>query len=671
MFNIDKKIQNNESKNNILPPGGDTNKKRKSLNIIQPKHKKDLEDLVENEPKKEAQIASHKKRNLIIIIAIILGFLILAAIILIIGHFKFGWFMKKNDLVIVQNRQENLVSRYLEKKSATNYYDVEGLDEDQRNKNYIISTDFIVGINKKTKINSIFDMVEDDYLCESFLLIINLTLINETNSEYLGGLNIFDKTKSAEELIKLNDEFFLQMINKEKNPNITNKKSFIENIPFCKFYYFLNGTLKEIYYPEGINEFYKSAMHDLIEKITPKLSKSLYQGKTNKRRLENEGEENINLNYEEVVKNGTLEKFIIYEDIMKKEFNEKNSNINSKIIRTFNSSGDITSLEMKGEAIFKSPSSNKKEDLKNSKSKNLRLIEEEKDDEFETNETYSNLGFNEFKINVTSNMDLINNEIEPKILEKLKNLSKLISFEKYKDSNENIIKNKGKENIFNNSEKYPLNSNDSEKRNLDQKNITNFPRSYTKKYNLFIHYFFWLKLTLDQSLHINHITNLRKSCLNLILGRKEIILDEAKLYHNSQKNDLSHYVAFWEPGVENPFSVFGFSINTKFDLTFKITNGISYNTISEKMYAKGYTNIDVGASGTYGSDFFLVSYTVRLTGKIAKGSSYIQANSNYGSNLATFEFHKDFSTCSLNLFISITVNYIFWKRTYSSTFNVY
>lgn len=101
-------------------------------------------------------------------------------------------------------------------------------------------------------------------------------------------------------------------------------------------------------------------MHDLIEKITPKLSKSLYQGKTNKRRLENEGEENINLKYEEFVKNGTLEKFIIYEDIMKKEFNEKNSNINSKIIRTINSSWDITSLEMKGEAIFKSPSSKKK-----------------------------------------------------------------------------------------------------------------------------------------------------------------------------------------------------------------------------------------------------------------------------------------------------------------------
>ena len=269
-------------------------------------------------------------------------------------------------------------------------------------------------------------------------------------------------------------------------------------------------------------------------------------------------------------------------------------------------------------------------------------------------------------------MELINNEIEPKILEKLKNLSKLISFEKYKDSKENIIKNKGKENILNNSEKYPLKSNDSEKRNLDEKNISNFPRSYAKKYNLFLQYFLWLKIALEQSLHINHITNLRKSYIKLILGRKEIILDEVEIYHkNIPKNDLPHYIVHWEPGLDISFSVFGFSINTKFELTFKITHGISYNTISEKMYAKGYTYIDVGASGTYGPDFFFFSFTARLTGKIAKGSSYMQANSIYGSNLATFEFHKEFNACSLDLFISITVNYIFWKRTYSSTFNVF
>ena len=40
-----------------------------------------------------------------------------------------------------------------------------------------------------------------------------------------------------------------------------------------------------------MDEFYKSAMTDLIEKITPKLSKSLYQDKADKRRLQNEQEE--------------------------------------------------------------------------------------------------------------------------------------------------------------------------------------------------------------------------------------------------------------------------------------------------------------------------------------------------------------------------------------------
>ena len=36
-----------------------------------------------------------------------------------------------------------------------------------------------------------------------------------------------------------------------------------------------------------MNEFYKSAMNDLIEKITNKLPKSLYRQETYKRRLEN------------------------------------------------------------------------------------------------------------------------------------------------------------------------------------------------------------------------------------------------------------------------------------------------------------------------------------------------------------------------------------------------
>lgn len=112
----------------------------------------------------------------------------------------------------------------------------------------------------------------------------------------------------------------MRVINSE-NTNITNKTSFIENIPLCKFYYYKNGTIDEIYCPEGMDNFYKSAISDLIEKVTPKLSKSLYVNKNGKRRLEEEQEqeEGIKIDYEQIMKNDELEKTILYEDKVQKE----------------------------------------------------------------------------------------------------------------------------------------------------------------------------------------------------------------------------------------------------------------------------------------------------------------------------------------------------------------
>ena len=348
----------NNNKNN-------QDKINKSFNIIQ----SNISEKPVNETAKPS--ISHMKRNISIIS--ILVFFAIIVVVLIIGHFKYGWFRKKNDLVIIQNREVYLVSGFSENKSATNYYD---LEKDKIIKNNDVLTDFIVGINKKTKINSIFDFSEEDYLYESFLLIVNITLINETDSINLGGLNIFDESKSAEDLIKLNDEIFLRVINSENSDNntIINKTSFIENIPLCKFYYYKNGTIDGIYCPEGMDNFYKSAIADLIEKVTPKLSKSLYLNKNSKRRLEDEQEEGIKFNYEQILKNDELEKIILYEDKLQKESKEKNKEINSKIIRTFNSSGDITSLKMEGEAIFKSFSPKKNDELKNTKNKNLRFV---------------------------------------------------------------------------------------------------------------------------------------------------------------------------------------------------------------------------------------------------------------------------------------------------------
>lgn len=111
--------------------------------------------------------------------------------------------------------------------------------------------------------------------------------------------------------------------------------------------------------------------------MTPKLSKSLYDKKEeNKRRLEN-GKEGIYFNYEEIKRNGRFNKATIYEEKLKKNFGGnqggyvfEDNKINSKIVRTFNSSGEMNHLQMEGEALFINKPPESKKDL------NLRLNEE-------------------------------------------------------------------------------------------------------------------------------------------------------------------------------------------------------------------------------------------------------------------------------------------------------
>lgn len=186
--------------------------------------------------------------------------------------------------------------------------------------------------------------------------------MNETDSTFLGGLNIYDEPKSLEELIENNNEFIKKYIGESNSTQ--------NNIPFAKFYVYENGTLDKIYFPEGINEYYKVLIIDLIEKITPKLSKSLYKDESNKRKLEN-GNEGTYLNYEEITRNDQIDKTIIYEDKIEKnldkekeEFTFENKQLNTKTVRTFNSTGDMTLLDMEGELRFISSRVESRQDIK-------------------------------------------------------------------------------------------------------------------------------------------------------------------------------------------------------------------------------------------------------------------------------------------------------------------
>ena len=617
-----------------------------------------------------------KKKKIIIAIVSLISLVLITGIVLIIGHLCFSWFKNKEPLIIDKIKEEKLVSRYSEVKKSINYYNYEGVDEDQKVQSHSLNTDFIVGLNKKERLDKIYDFNNIDYLYEWYILILNITHSNETNSMYLGGLNIYDETKSLEDLIEINNEFL-------KKYEINNAQI---NIPFAKFYVYENGTLDKIYFPEGINDYYKTLIIDLIEKITPKLSKYLYKDESNKRRLEN-GNEGTYLNYEEITRNGKLDKTIIYEDKIEKnsdkekdEFTFENKQLNSKTVRIFNSTGDMTLLDMEGEFSFISSRVKPGQDIKYEK---IRENEEIGGGEKNSNESFYNLGFNEFKLNAKSNMQLIKNGLEPETLANLKRLSELIKMELYQAKKFSIFKEEKKE-----SEEKDINEGDQEKkstealqnnennlkRNLATDQNLNFISSHNFTYNIITLDFLGLSIELNQKLHINNKSGLRKNILTLNIGNKEINLDSVSLYQYYYSGTKTNSKDLFDKSsslLNKNFDAFGYLVGVGLQLEVEVKNGIYINITNGEMYVKGFETAYLGVSGNVGLNLLIVSFGAKIIGHIADGTQYILANtiSKYGQTRV--EYYKKLSSCSVDLELYFSVWILFWKKTFSTTFNLF
>ena len=631
---------NNETKS-TLPKINKT--ERNLISIVEINGKpKELEN--KNNLKKENKTKNNKSQKKLIIALTFICLIIIASLILLIGYFGFGWFQKRQALIVQIKREVNLVSRYLEVKKISNYYDVEGLSEKEKIKNDSIITDFVVGINKKKR-TSYFG--EIDYLYEAYLLVLNMSKVNDTDFVNLGGINIYDESKNIDELIKINYNLFYE--------NITNNKSTNLNIiPFCKFYFYENGTINDKYFPNNTNEFYKSAISDLIDKIIPKLSSSLYNLEDNKRNLEHK-KEGIYLNYKKDT-NGENINTTLYEDKFEKNIDNENnkdgfifeeSELNSNLKRIFNMSGDMTSLEMKGEAFF----------ISNKNDKISEIIE--------ANQSYYKLGYNQFKMNVTSNMKLLNNKIEVKILEKLNNLNKKFNFEKPKILNSNL--DNEKKSIENN------NDNLSNKRKLF--NNPNFSNSYNLKYNLMTTSFLGLNIGLNQGLKIKNNTGLRFGYIEAIIGKKKYILSKINYYHlpEEEKNGkiLKKLLDKEFDGVSKNFEIFGYLINAELNLKFNVNNGMEYGILNDEIFAKSFSNLDVSVEGTFGPKFIVFSFGVGLTGHIVTGDAYINAKSLLNKDLTRVEYYKKINSCAVDISFYFSVYLLLWEKKYSKTIRLY
>ena len=316
----------------------------------------------------------------------------------------------------------------------------------------------------------------------------------------------------------------------------------------------------------------------------------------------------------------------------------------------------MVNLEMKGEVIFKS---NKKENNeKVSKIENEKIIK--------SNISYYSLGYNQFKMNVSSKMNLIQNKKEIKTIEILNNLSKKLDFEKLKNSN---LSSKESEEI-----NTDININNNKRKLLKNPNYSN---SYQLTYNLMTTSFLGLSIGLNQGLYINNKTGLRKGHIDAVIGENRFTLSYLNYYYIpfEKKNEtISKNLVDKElEGLSKDFKIFGYLISAELNLNFNANYGISYGIDNDELYTKSFSDFDVNIEGSFGPKFIVFSFGVALTGHIVTGEAYIQANTllNSNSNLARVEYYKAINSCAVDISFYFSVYLLFYEKKFSKDIRLY
>ena len=286
-------------------------------------------------------------------------------------------------------------------------------------------------------------------------------------------------------------------------------------------------------------------------------------------------------------------------------------------------------------------------------------------------------------------LQIIKNSLEPKIIQNLNYLSQITNLELYKTLNNSILDNEeGNEteqqtvneslieindtNYINNESE--INHNTTKLRNLATKDI-NFSYTYYSYYRLLDVSFLGLYVGLYQYLDIYPKTGLRQNYINIVIGSKKFTISTVNMhqYYNSGARYTTKKVVDTKFGLDKRFKPFGYLIKAELNLKSALYHGISIDVINGEMYTKGFTDFDLSVVGSFGPDFIFISFGVSVIGSIAKGNSYIQANTllNNKSNLAKFIFYKNMNSCSVDIEFYFSVWLIVYEEKYSTTYNIF
>jgi hypothetical protein len=221
-------------------------------------------------------------------------------------------------------------------------------------------------INSKKKLNYFGEI---DNLYKASLVILKTGLDEEAD-----GLNLLDE-KELENIVNNPDQF---------------------EYPIAKFSFYENGTLNDIYIAKNTNHFYASSMVDIIEEITPRISKKLY----------NKEQNGVEFSFDE-------EKDEIVEDHKEKEFTDKyskigfkGSKINKKITRKVSKDGiNQVNIETQLDLFSEKP---------------------------ENDEDFYDIGLDGYSIKINSDLKLVENKDDKELIKKIELIIEKLDYEESK-----------------------------------------------------------------------------------------------------------------------------------------------------------------------------------------------------------------------------------------------
>jgi len=275
-------------------------------------------------------------------------------------------------------------------------------------------------------------------------------------------------------------------------------------------------------------------------------------------------------------------------------------------------------------------------------------------------------------MNVSSNIILIQNKIEKSTLENLDKLSQFLKFEKSKSFTSTLSEKKGNETEELSDDQNIIGINETKSlRNLA--NNPNFLYSFTSTYRIVSTSFLGLYVGLRQGLYIDNVSGKRSGYINILIGNREFTISRVDYYQTNYRKRGTATKTFVnrERGVYKQFKPFGFLIRAELKLKYHAYHGVSFDIIDGEMYVKSFSDFDISVEGSFGPDFLVFSFGVELTGNIAKGSAFIQANTLTNAHKALFYYYKQISSCSVDLSFYFTINLLFYKKKYTYDIQLY